>query len=72
MKKWLLISGMLLAVAPATLHAQGCAMCTKTASDLDKHSARGLNGGIMYLAFLPLAIIGTVGVVWWRGSRPRV
>ncbi len=55
MKKWLLIGGMLLAGAPAGVQAQGCAVCTKTASELDSHSARGLNGGILYLAFLPLA-----------------
>lgn len=69
MKKWVLISGMLLAGTPSVLHAQGCAVCTKTASELDTHSARGLNGGILYLAFLPLTILGTVGYFWWRGSR---
>lgn len=46
--------------------AQGCSVCTKTVQGLDDKSARGLNGGIVYLAFLPLVMMGTVGVVWWR------
>lgn len=66
MQKWVVILGLMLAGAPTIVQAQGCAMCTKTASDLDKHSARGLNGGILYLAFLPLGILGTVGYFWWR------
>jgi hypothetical protein len=49
--------------------AQGCAVCTKTAANLDSKGARGLNGGILYLAFLPLAIMGTVGFMWWRGNK---
>lgn len=46
--------------------AQGCSMCTVTASNLDDNSARGLNGGILYLASLPLFILGTLGYVWWK------
>jgi hypothetical protein len=69
MKKWVLIGGILLAGTPSAVHGQGCAMCTKTASDLDRHSARGLNGGILYLAFLPLTILGTLGFFWWRSGK---
>lgn len=72
MKKWVLIGGMILAGTPAVVQAQGCALCTKTASDLDKRSARGLNGGILYLAFLPLGILGTIGYFWWRHGRGAV
>lgn len=71
MKKWLLIVGLLLALMPAIAKAQGCAVCTKTASTLDQKSARGLNGGILYLAFLPITILGTVGFFWWRQGRPQ-
>jgi len=49
--------------------AQGCAMCTKTASQLDEGSAKGLNTGILYLAAIPLTILGTIGVSWWRKNR---
>lgn len=48
------------------LMTQGCSMCTVTASNLDDKSARGLNGGILYLASLPLLILGTLTYVWWK------
>ncbi len=72
MKRWILIVMTALPAAlPLDLLAQGCAVCTKTASELDSHSARGLNAGIIYLAFLPLSILGTIGYFWWRGSGAR-
>ncbi len=49
--------------------AQGCSVCTKTAAGLDEKSARGLNGGIIYLAFLPLVLMGTIGFLWYRHNR---
>jgi len=52
----------------AAVSAQ-CVVCTKTASELDANSARGLNSGIIYLASIPLAILGTVGYIWWRYMR---
>lgn len=70
MKKLVFI-GLLTFATTQELHAQGCAMCTKTASSLDEKSARGLNGGILYLALLPLGIMGTVGFIWWRGNKTR-
>jgi hypothetical protein len=60
---------LVLAAAPAA-YGQGCALCTKTASELGSKSAKGLNSGILYLACLPLGIIGTVGFMWWR-TRTR-
>ena len=66
MKKWVLILGMSLLTVPEAVHEQGWALCSKTASDLTPKSARGLNGGILYLAFLPLTIMGTIGYFWWR------
>jgi hypothetical protein len=71
MKKWLLVVMLGMAAAPAAM-AQGCAMCTKTASQLDNKSARGLNGGILYLAMLPLGILGTVGYMWWRKNHDQI
>lgn len=68
MIKRLLVVGMLLVTTPA-VYAQGCAMCTKTAAGLDDKSARGLNGGILYLAMLPLGLLGTIGFIWWRHNR---
>jgi hypothetical protein len=68
MKKSLFIAlfGVALIAAAPKASAQGCAMCTKTAAGLDDKSAKGLNGGILYLAMLPLGIMGTVGFIWWK------
>ncbi len=70
MKK-LLFSVLLFSAAPAanSAFAQGCSVCTKTASELDAKSARGLNGGIIYLAAVPLIAMGSIGYVWWRRNR---
>lgn len=66
MKKFLLFVVMML---PAAAIWAQCAVCTKTASTLDDQSARGLNGGILYLALLPLALIATIGIIWKRYQR---
>jgi hypothetical protein len=49
--------------------AQGCAVCTKTAAGLGASSASGLNNGILYLAAIPLAFMGTVGFIWWKRNK---
>jgi len=67
MKRYVLTGLLLLLITGA--YAQGCAVCTKLAQGLDDKSAKGLNGGIMYLAFLPLIIIGTMGFVWYRYNK---
>ncbi len=73
MKKiFLTVAVMIMVMLPALVKAQGCAICTKTAAGLDDKSARGLNGGILYLAALPLTIIGTVGFIWWRHNRGQI
>jgi hypothetical protein len=69
MKKYLFAILFVLSLSPALVKAQGCSVCTKAAAGLDDKSAKGLNGGIIYLAFLPLALIGTVGFIWWRHNR---
>lgn len=49
-------------------HAQ-CAMCTKTAASLDDKSAKGLNAGILYLAAMPLMIMGIIGFKWYQRNK---
>lgn len=49
-----------------TVLAQGCSMCTKTASELGKKAGEGLNVGIIYLAILPLIFMGTVAYIWYK------
>ncbi|WP_240609270.1 hypothetical protein [Flavipsychrobacter stenotrophus] len=68
MKKYLLALFLMTASVTA-VQAQGCSVCTKTAQGLDDKSAKGLNGGIVYLAFLPLGIMGTLAYLWWRSNR---
>ena len=46
-----------------------CSICTKTAQQLGEKPARGLNAGIIYLAFTPLAIIGFISYRVWKNSR---
>ena len=46
-----------------------CSICTKTAQQLGEKPARGLNSGILYLAFMPLAIVGIIGYRWWRINK---
>ena len=43
-----------------------CSVCTRTAQQLGEKGAKGLNAGILYLAFTPLAIIGIIGYRWWK------
>lgn len=69
MRKWFPALLVIFALAgPAKVQAQGCAMCSRTAASLDDKGAKGLNAGIIYLALIPLAILGTVGFVWWRSN----
>jgi hypothetical protein len=51
--------------------AQGCSVCTKTASELGDEAGNGLNKGIIYLALLPLSIILSIGVYWYRNQKAK-
>jgi len=46
-----------------------CSICTRTAQQLGEGPAKGLNAGIIYLAFTPLAIGGFIGLRWWKHNR---
>lgn len=60
------ILGMLLAGTGA--HSQ-CSICTKTAQQLGEKPAKGMNSGILYLAFAPFAIVGYIGFRWWKNNK---
>lgn len=62
------LTGVLATLAATAGRAQ-CSICTKTAQQLGKDSAEGLNGGIVYLMLIPFAIMGYVGWRWWRQER---
>ncbi len=46
-----------------------CSICTKTAQQLGEGPAKGLNAGIIYLAFIPLALIGVISFRWWQRNK---
>ena len=46
-----------------------CSICTKTAQQLGKESAEGLNSGIVYLMILPFAIGGFIAYRWWKNEK---
>ena len=46
-----------------------CSICTRTAQQLGEKPSRGLNAGILYLAFTPLALIGFIAFRWWKRNN---
>lgn len=62
-----LMSLVLIMVLSFAAQAQ-CSICTKTAAQLGEKPAKGLNAGILYLAFTPLAIIGVIAWRWHKGK----
>jgi hypothetical protein len=49
-----------------------CSICTRTAQQLGEKPAKGLNSGIIYLAFIPLALIGFFGYQFLKKDRGEV
>jgi hypothetical protein len=46
-----------------------CSICTRTAEQMGEKPAKGMNAGIIYLAFAPLGLIGFIGYRWLRNNR---
>jgi hypothetical protein len=71
MKKMGVILFFTLCLALFTFHSSfaQCSICTKTAQQMGEKPAKGLNSGILYLAFAPFAIAGYVGYRWWKNNR---
>jgi hypothetical protein len=46
-----------------------CSICTRTAQQQGERPAKALNAGILYLAFMPLAIVGFIGYKWWKNNK---
>jgi len=54
----------------ATYHAPAqCSICTRTAQQLGEKPGKALNAGIIYLAFMPMTIIGYLGYRWWKSNH---
>ena len=70
MKKWFraLMFTVCFSVIGMMASAQ-CSICTKTAQQLGEKPAKGLNSGIIYLAFMPMALVGVIGYRWWKNNK---
>ena len=70
MKKWFLpvVLTVFMLVIHTTSDAQ-CSICTKTAQQLGEKPAKGMNSGILYLAFTPFAIVGYISYRWWKNHK---
>jgi hypothetical protein len=71
MKKRLLICllSLLLLLGTSLSSLAQCSVCTRTAEQMGERPATGMNTGILYLAFMPLAIISVLAYRWWKSER---
>ncbi len=71
MKKGLLVLVLtfFLLLGSTNLISAQCSICTKTAQQLGEKPAKGMNSGILYLAFAPFAIVGYIGYRWWKSNH---
>ncbi len=60
---------LLLCLLLSNLAEAQCSICKKSAQQLGEKPARALNGGIIYLAATPLALMGFIGYRWWKSNR---
>lgn len=70
MKKWIRIFLLILTLAGGVQLANAqCSICTKTSMQQGEKAGKGMNGGIIYLMMMPLAIMGYVGYRWWKQEK---
>jgi hypothetical protein len=64
------VFAIILTIISVDVQAQ-CSICTRTAQQLGEKPARGLNAGILYLAFTPLILIGFIGYTFYKKNSTR-
>jgi hypothetical protein len=69
MKRLVFISFIILFLLLSIRATAQCSICTKTTQQLGEKPAKGLNSGILYLAFAPFAIAAYVGYRWWKDNH---
>jgi len=70
MKKRLLILILVIGSSLFTISSYAqCSVCTRSAQQLGEKPAKGLNAGILYLAFAPFAIGGYIFYRWRKNER---
>lgn len=65
----ILLVGLIFLLAITDNTAAQCSICTKTAQQLGEQPAKGMNSGILYLAFAPFAIVGFIAFRWWKNNK---
>jgi type VI protein secretion system component VasK len=60
---------LIVVITMATAATAQCSVCTKTAQQLGEKPAKDLNSGILYLAFMPFAIVGFITYKWWKNGQ---
>lgn len=69
MKKRILIFFFILLISVVSLPVMAqCSICTRTAAQMGEKPAKGLNFGILYLAFVPFAVVGFISYRWWKNN----
>lgn len=70
MKKFLflLLMGFAVSLFASAAFAQ-CSICARTAAQMGEKPAKGLNGGILYLAAVPFAVVGVISFRWWKQNK---
>lgn len=72
MKRWGLIVLFFILFSLVGIDAiSQCSICTKTAQQLGEGPAKGMNSGILYLAFTPFAIVGFIGYRYWKNHNAK-
>lgn len=71
MIKWRLIICFILLESTVFNHdvAAQCSICAKTSMQQGEQAGKGMNGGIVYLMMMPLAIMGFLGYRWWKKEK---
>jgi hypothetical protein len=68
LKRWIPIFFLLGLLLTTQTGSSQCSICTKTAQQMGHKPAKALNAGIIYLMLAPLAIMGVVGLRWWKNN----
>ena len=68
MRKILVILLITIAATASQKASAQCSVCTRTAQQLGEKPAKGMNAGILYLAFAPFAIAGYIYYRWKKDN----
>ncbi len=67
--RWIVFVSFLITISAIQPVAAQCSICTKTSMQQGEQAGKGMNGGIVYLMMMPLAIMGFLGYRWWKREK---